>query len=170
MANVLNCDLIITPLYMDTLSGEFQATATPEKLHTLGRLAVATFNTGKQVEPTHEDKDLVGRMGDISAITMRTNEFGTDIESTLLLRADARLPIMQFAAGLILKKEDASIAFIHKDPTIIGNTIDHLLIQTIDFDKNQEPYRETRYELPVAINDIDNARTIATTLAQGFVN
>jgi hypothetical protein len=155
---------------MDTLSGEFQATATPEKLHTLGRLAVTTFNTGKQVEPTHEDKDLVGRIGEISAITMRTNEFGTDVESKLLLRADARLHTIQYATGLILKKKDASIAFIDKDPAIIGNTIDHLLIQTIDFDKSQEPYRETRYELPLAINDIDNARTIATTLAQGFVN
>ena len=170
MKNILNCDLFINPLYMDALSGEFQATATPEKLHTLGRLAVATFNTGKQVEPTHEDKDLVGRIGEISAITMRTNEYGTDVESKLLLRADARLPIMQFAAGLILKKEEASIAFIHKDHTMFRNPTDQLLIQTIDFDESQEPYRETRYELPVAINDIDNARTIATTLAQGFVN
>jgi len=170
MKNILNCDLYINPLYMDTLSGEFQATATPEKLHTLGRLAILTFHKGIQVEPTLNDKDLVGRIGEISTVKLDTSEFGSAIESKLLLRADHRLPVMQLAAGIILTKSDAAISFVHLDHTMHTVEEDQLRIRASDLLANGDPIRETQYELPVAVNDIDTARTFATTMAQGFVN
>jgi hypothetical protein len=48
--------LAINPLFYDALSGEFQPQCdTVPRSHTLGRLAVATFNKGRRLGPIRDD-------------------------------------------------------------------------------------------------------------------
>jgi hypothetical protein len=44
-------NLSINPLFFDALSGEFRPMGDPKQTHTLGRLAVATFQKGELVMP-----------------------------------------------------------------------------------------------------------------------